>query len=101
MEIECQNDCIDLWKLNARMIKNAYSLPKIDETLDCLHGAEWFSPLDLKSRYWQVEMEENSKALTAFTIGPLGFYKCECHFPTVDAKLFWQFTFMLLHYLSC
>ena len=40
--------CIDLQNLNARTIKDAYSLPRIDETLDCLNGAEWFSPLDLK-----------------------------------------------------
>ena len=70
--------CIDLQKLNARTIEDAYSLPRIDETLDCLNGAEWFSSLDLKSEYWQVEVEEDSKALTAFTVGPLGFYECEC-----------------------
>ena len=86
--------------MNARTIKDAYSLPRIDETLDCLNGVEWFSSLDLKSGYWQVEMEQDSKAFTAFTVGLLGFYKCECmpfgltdvpcHFPTVDAKLFRQ-----------
>ena len=48
--------CIDLWKLNARTIKDAYSLPRIDEMLDCLNGVELFSSLDLKLGYWQVEM---------------------------------------------
>ena len=55
-------------------------MPCIDETLDCLGGATIFTSLDLKSGYWQVEMEEESKPLTAFTVGPLGFYECE-HVP--------------------
>ena len=59
------------------MIKDAYSLPCIDETLDCLGGTVIFTSLDLKSGYWQVEMDEESKALTAFTVSPLGFYECE------------------------
>ena len=45
--------------------------------LDCLNGAEWLTSLGLKCGYWQVEMEEESKALTAFNVGPLGFYECE------------------------
>ena len=49
----------------------------IDETLDSLQGSQWFSSLDLKSGYWQVEMDEESKPLTAFTVGPPGFYECE------------------------
>ena len=65
--------CIDLWKCNNRTIKDGYELPRIDDTLDCLHGAKWFSTLDLKSGYWQVELEEEAKPLTAFTMGPLGF----------------------------
>ena len=69
--------CIDLRRLNARTHKDAHSLPQIGETLDCLNGAEWITSLDLKSGYWQVEMEEDSKALTAFTVRPSGFYKCE------------------------
>ena len=69
--------CIDLRKLNARTIKDAYSLPRIDDTLDCLNGAQIFSSVDLKSGYWQVELDEASKALTAFTVGPLGFYECD------------------------
>ena len=69
--------CIDLRKLNARMVKDAYALPRIEETLDYLAGSKWFSVLDLKLGYWQVELDEESKPLTAFTAGPLGFYECE------------------------
>ena len=72
--------CIDLRKLNSRTVKDAYSLPRIYETLDCLNGAQWFTSLDLKSGYWQVEMDEESKAFTAVTLGPLGIYQCE-HMP--------------------
>ena len=70
--------CIDLCKLNNRTVKDGYSLPCIEDTLDCLHGAVWFSTLDLKSGYWQVELEEDAKPLTAFTMGPLGFWECKC-----------------------
>ena len=69
---------IDLGKLNNRTIKDGYSLPRIEDTLDCLHGAVWFSTLDLKSGYWQVKLQEEAKPLTAFTLGPLGFWECEC-----------------------
>ena len=65
--------CIDLRNLNSCTIKDAYSLPRIDETLDCLGGSIIFSSLDLKSGFWQVEMDEMSKQLTAFTVGSLGF----------------------------
>ena len=68
--------CIDLRKLNQRTVKDAYSLPRIDETLERLKGSTIFSSLDLKSGYWQVEIDEESKPYTAFTVGPLGFYEC-------------------------
>ena len=32
----------------------------------------------MKSGYWQVELEEEAKPLTIFTMGPLGFWECEC-----------------------
>ena len=38
----------------------------------------WFSTLDLKSGYWQVELEEEAKPITAFIMGPLGFWECKC-----------------------
>ena len=69
--------CTDLRKLNNRTVKDGYALPRIDDTLDCLHGAKWLSTLDLKSGYWQVELEEEAKPLTAFAMAPLGFWECE------------------------
>ena len=69
--------CIDLRRLNAITKKDAYTLPRIVETMDYLAGAKHFSSLDLKSGYWQVEMDEASKKYTAFTVGPLGFFECE------------------------
>ena len=68
--------CIDLRKLNNQTIKDAQSLPRIKDSLNCLDGATTFSSLDLQTGYWQVEMTEASKPLTAFTVGPLGFYEC-------------------------
>ena len=68
--------CIDLRKLNNQTVKDAQSLPRIEDSLDCLDGATIFTSLDLQSVYWQVEMTEASKPLTAFTVGPLGFYEC-------------------------
>ena len=69
--------CIDLRKLNEQTIKDDYSLPWINKTLDSLQGSQWFSSLDLKSGYWQVKMDEESKPLTAFTVGLLGLYECK------------------------
>ena len=46
------------------------------DALDSLNGACIFTSLNLKSGYWQVELDEESIPLTAFTLGPLGF--CEC-----------------------
>jgi hypothetical protein len=68
--------CIDFRRLNNRTIRNAHPLPRIEETLDALKGALWFSSLDLCCGYWQVEVDEVDKPKTAFTVGPLGFFEC-------------------------
>ena len=68
--------CIDLWELNTRMIKDVYSLPRIEESLDFLKGVCIFTSLDLKAGYWQGKIFEESIPYMAFTVGPLGFYEC-------------------------
>ena len=52
-------------------------MPKIQEVLESLVGAGHFSCLDLKSRFWQIKMDEASKQYTTFTVGNLGFFKCD------------------------
>ncbi len=66
--------CIDYRKLNQRTIKDAYALPKLEDTFMALTGSKWFSVLDLKSGFYQIEVEEKDKAKTAF-VCPLGFYE--------------------------
>ena len=58
--------CVDYRQLNDLTRKDSYPLPRIDETLDQLAGAEWFCTSDLASGYWQVAMGDQDKAKTAF-----------------------------------
>ena len=67
--------CTDFRQLNARTIKDSYALPRVEEILDCLSASQYFSVLDMKSGYYQAELEESHKERTAFTVGPLGFYE--------------------------
>ena len=58
--------CVDYRKLNEVTVKDAYPLPKIDDSLDQLSGVKWFSTLDLNSGYWQVEVKPDDRSKTAF-----------------------------------
>ena len=58
--------CVDFRKMNDATIKDAHPLPRIDDTLESLHGAQYFTTLDLKSGCWQVPIKEEDKEKTAF-----------------------------------
>ena len=66
--------CIDFWQLNARS-KDLYPLPQMQETMESMVRARFFSLMDLKSGFWQVKMSEKSRQYTAFTTGSMRIFE--------------------------
>ena len=60
--------CIDYRQLNERTTKDAFPLPKIEESLEALLGAKVFTSLDLSQGYFQLTMHPNSIPYTAFRV---------------------------------
>ena len=58
--------CVDYRKVNSITKKDVYPLPRIDDILDTLSEARYFSTLDLASGFWQIEMDPATREKSAF-----------------------------------
>jgi hypothetical protein len=63
-----QRLCVDYRALNKVIVKNKYSLPRIDDLFDQLHVACVFSKIDLRSGYHQLKVQECDIPKTAFIL---------------------------------
>ena len=67
--------CIDYRQLNLRTIKDAFPLPRVDECLEALAGAKYFTTLDLAHGYYQCAIDARDVPKTAFRVGSSGLYE--------------------------
>jgi hypothetical protein len=66
--------CVDFRALNAITKFDTYPLPRFDEATASLHGSKYFTVLDCYSGFWQVNIKEEHKERTGFSV-PSGHYE--------------------------
>ena len=67
--------CVDFRKFNKISIRDLFPLPHIEEALQAVQAAVWFSSFNLAQGYLQMAMEEEDIANTAFRAGSSGLYE--------------------------
>lgn len=66
--------CIDMRRANTAIRREYHMIPTLDDLLARLNGSKWFSRLDIKDAYHQVELHESSRYITTF-ITHLGMFR--------------------------
>ena len=64
----------DLRVLNDKTVRDCYALPRFDDILPYLNGNKYFTKMDIRSGYYNIEIEETDKEKTAFST-PFGLYE--------------------------
>ena len=67
--------CVNYQKSNSIVVRDAFSLPCIDEALQAVHNCQWFTSFDLAQGYLQMPVEEAYIQKTTFQAGSSGLYK--------------------------
>jgi transposase InsO family protein len=98
--------CVDYRYVNTQIQADAYPLPLINDLIGNLYEAKIFSALDLKSGYWQLPLDEESKPVTAFATAnglyefnvlPFGLSIAPAVFQRSMNKLFMKMPFVAVY----
>ena len=92
--------CVDYRGLNDLTVRNSYPLPHMEDLFDRLQAAAWFSKIDLRTGFYQIELDEEARALTAFrtryghfewTVLPMGLTNAPATFQHLMNHTFREF----------